>query len=860
MSPEGHWTVGKCHRVVRPLQAGLSKLQDLERTYPSLLKYPYPDKGKEDIATFSTCSAPNEDRPSRLASQKFTYSTRRSGSTAGVFGPIVVSSYTGSTGGAKKKRKECSTSPVKVFDEFKAKSSIEAYSCSLDVFRAFRQFLLMIGDNPRVCSLIERSSFEVGRCITLTEGKIPEEVWYENTEPFAWYRKIITMGHGAELIIANCKLLLHTFPAFILECVGNNNIYLASILAQHYMETLSLEDFWSGLKQLQYISDLTHLEGSFSLASIFQEISGRFTMKCIRESGLSSFLSTMRELTIDKDAVSLDAMQTTCLQCIQIIIRGARKIRKKREDLKACDQLLLSFTHLLIKYSNEDDLSTLLTCFSKSHYSEVSKCIKLYLEVTAQSVIQSLPQPSEKFLHAFSVLFSDFTIFRQIAEYLAPSHPKFVRNVAAHYISTGGKGLAAVEWQDNFEAQLLSSCNKLSVNAEQALDSWILEDQEESWEVPDAIESEKYDESESEDEIVQFGRYSRCIPETPKCDLSTKYSKILPDGIVEWSLRRSAGKVQRSSKVENSPLSTRRFCKTAVSFNYNDDPGRSPFRVINLDNDMGISPLTSRSRKSSYTSCTAVEDLPKIITRRSRRNFKKSLENASPTYQARIPKSRRSHQSLKELCESSLADDKAIKLSLAEPERMFKRGGKAKPKHSKISSCSESEIEETFNIPALPCNRTSRRTRHFQPKIIPVSDSSSDEGRILNVGKRRTRSRVRIEERLPSLSLSRDETEAGDVTEDEGPLAEFEILTVSQSFEMMSDDDLLLQPSRPVLESQIVSSYRGKRKRGRSLKSKAGELQPTKRHCQSREIDGHSFQEASVYDIEDEEDDISMLL
>lgn len=857
MSPDGHWTVGKCHRVVRPLQAALSKLQDLERTYPSLLKYPYPDKGKEDIATFSTYNTHSEDRPSRLASQKFTYSTRRSGSTSGVFGPIVVSSYTGSTGAVKKKNKECSTSPVELFDEFKAKSSIEAYSCSLDVFRAFRQFLLMIGDNPRVSSLIERSSFEVGRCITMTEGKIPEEVWYGNTEPFAWYRKIITMGHGAELIVTNSKLLLPTFPAFILECVGNNNIHLASILAQHYMETLPVEDFWSGLKQLQYISDLTHLEGSFSLASIFQEISGRFTMGSIKASGLPSFLNTMRELNINTDAGSLDAMQATFLQCIQIIIRGARKIRKNPDELKACEQLLLSFTHLLVKYSNEDELATLLTYFSKSHYSEVSKCIKLYQEVNTKSVIQTLPQPSEKFLRAFSVLFSDFNTFKQIAEYLAPSHPKFVRNIAAHYIASGGKGLAAVEWQDNFEARLLSSSDKLSANAEQALDSWILEDEEESWEVSDAIGSEKYDDSESEDEIVLFGGYSKCIPETPKCDLSTKYSRILPDGIVEWSLRRSVGKAQGSSVVENSPLSTRSFGRIAAPLNYNDDVGRSPFRIINLDNDISMSPLASRSRKSSFSSDLELENMPKIIRRRSRKSFKKTLESVPTIQPACIPKSRTSQKALEELCENSLTDARDNQLSPVKPKRAFKRSRPTK----QISICSETETEETINFPALSYSRTNRRIQHPRSKKIPVSDSSSDEERIMTAPKRRTRSRARVEDRLPSLSLSRDETEAGDdITEDEGALAEFEISTMSQPFEMMSDDDLLLQPSRPVLESKIVSSYSGKRKRGRPPKSKTGELKPFKRHCQSREIDASSFQETSFYDLEDEEDDISMLL
>lgn len=576
---ENHWSIGKCHRVIRPLHSALGRLRDLERTYPSLLEYPYPEKSKEDIAAFANYNTHNRQRPSRLASQKYTYSSRKPGLNSGVFGPVFASSFipkastTPSTATKSKtkhnKRKEDDRlkSPESVFEDYKLKASIEAYSCALAVFKAFRQFLLMVGDHPKVCSLIERSSFQVGRCIAMTQDTIPEGVWYENTDMFARYRKIITMGHGIELVLEHSNWIRQTLPAFILECVGNNNIELASLLAHKYMEILSIDEFWCNLRVLQNIAEVIQGSGSFTLATIISEVGYRFRVTNLYTIEFNSFLNNLRD--IESDEVVCDSLKTTCLHCTQVILRGARRLDRKSEELKNSKALLLTLVRLLIcppivpSTDTDEVVEGLLlhfTRFNNKRFSEITQCIKLYKNYRLQTGIRAMPQPAPLFLNSFVSIFSEFSIFKSILEYYLDSHPRFVRKTASHYVSTGGRGLAAVEWQDNLESTLLNASIKIPAShlVEQTLDSWVILG--ESNGTMDISEASDQNSEESEDEIVRYGHLARPAPETPKCDkinLNGKYSKILPDGILEWSLRRSCSKNKVIEAAENSPLMSR---------------------------------------------------------------------------------------------------------------------------------------------------------------------------------------------------------------------------------------------------------------------------------------------------------------
>lgn len=556
MTPETQWTASKCHRVVQPLHSALGKLMDLSRTYPALIECPYTAKNRENIATLTTYNTHNEALPSRTASQKYTYSTRQGKLNSGVFGPVFVSSFVhdASTKASQKKKGDLLKSPNDVFDEFKAQSSVEYYSCVLAVFKAFRQFLLVIGNKAQVHSLLERSAFEVGRCIAMTEETIPEAVWYENTEPFRKYRRVITMGHGMQLVIEHAEILHHVLPAFIVESVGNNNIWMASLLAEHYMASLSNEMFWDQLRQLHLIASLTCTEGSFTLSSILSQLASRFKMTELKAKGLENFLNMLRNSRRNDVSASEhdEALLSAGFQCIQILLRGERRLQKEKSESETCQDLLLQFVQLIVATGDVESMDSLIAVFTKSRLREVLQSLKLYKSYREGVEIKTVPFPSSKFLGTLTTIFPHFDQFKTMMNSFWESNPKFVCKAAAHFVANGGKGLQAVEWQDRLQEQFLQRTLSLPAT-ELALDSWVLPEEEEI-----VLTNEQEDYSETEDDEIIRIPASQPTPTTPRKDLQSKYGKTLPEGIMQWSARRSASK-KYNDHLPSTPLRPRRL-------------------------------------------------------------------------------------------------------------------------------------------------------------------------------------------------------------------------------------------------------------------------------------------------------------
>lgn len=884
MTPDTQWTVGKCHRVIRPLHSALAKLNDLKRMYPSLLEYPYPDKDKENFAILTSYNTHNHARPTRLASQKFTYSSRKGNTTSGVFGPVFVTSFAGeatSVENKKKKEENCNKSPKEIFDEFKSKSSVEFYSCVLALFRAFRQFLLMIGNRHSVHSLLERSAFEVGRCIAMTEDNIPEEVWYENTEMFARYRRVITMGHGIELIMNHAESLRHTLPAFIMECAGNDNIYLASILAEKYISVLPNDEFWLNLRQMESISELTDLKGSFTLSSILYQIGDRFKMSEIKAKGLSCFLEYLRSIKqrfyFDED--KREALRSTGIRCIQIMIRGERRLRKNPIEVQFCESLMLQFMQLLVNIATDDILDNLISLASKRRKGEMLQCLKVFKAYKSETEIESVPFLSPQLLKTFTTLFPDFSLFRKVMDRLWDSHPKFVCKVAAHFIAAGGKGLAAVEWQDALE----NATKKLPGGAEQALDSWVLCDGEEAMEAnSQTSEEEDYDEN-GDDEIVAYLPHVQAAPQTPRSDLQSKYNKILPNGILEWSLRKSASK---RGNLSNTPRT--RTLKLHPTSDIEESPTiHSHHELADVDS----SPLVSRIRtkRDESQNVTPYHNTPlkaRVGQRKKTRNAetndilltKQDHVYRSPRKGHSNPKrQRRGWRSCRNNDVSYVDDDPVVSpqrkmddvsgLESSPPSIYTNYSCHAHPnnyfENADVFELSDDDCESDINskglvglAPSLPSsgyNRRSRRARRdVNKQSVPILsqsepvDVSTDEDSAWESRSADTPAAP------PSLYKSLDEDFRTEETDDEHDVS-------TSLFAFMSDDDLVPRSLSPPPHQFPISK---RRRTPAFLKTDAAhEPQPVavtrKRRRLSR---GVSQVPAHCVDVSDDEDDISLII